>query len=224
LERTNWPQLAIASGQIHLVYLTENVTGAFHRWAPLQPEDESGWSNPYQIPGWQKEINAFGMSADGRPEVSGILHLVGASNTLGDLLYNTWDGKGWSNAETYLPFSIPTNILPNRLVAATRPDGEILGVNWIATLGSNEQPSLILASRAIPTAIIAEAPAIEPTPTVAALPSAIPEITPSPSPTPTLSNTPAPSGSIPAILIGGIIAMLVVVVIFIWRLISLQRK
>ncbi len=221
-----WPALAISNGQIHLVYLVTGTPGAYHRWSPISVvgQSDSGWSTPFQIPDWQMPIAGFGLTTDGRPEVSGTLHLVGTATKIGDLLYNTWDGSKWSEMEAFVPFTNASPPVEAGISAATKPVGGELAVTWIASRGTDEDPTLYYTLRSIAIASVPPAPNPVPTQT--------PEVTVSPtlaavvvpSPTPILSNTLPSTSPIPATLVGGIIATVVVVSIFIWRLIITQRK
>jgi hypothetical protein len=223
---TDWPELAISNNQVHLVYLGAKGAGAFHRWTPLITSElaESGWSTPFPIPGWQTTIAGYEMTADGRPEVTGTLHLVGSSADIGDLFYNTWDGAKWSSVEAYVPFSSTSLPVEAGVSAATRPEGGELAVSWIARREAEQAPALFYSVRTIAPASVPPAPTPIPTATPELIVNPTVESAATPSPTPILSNTLPPASPIPATLIGGIIATVVVVSIFIWRLIATQRK
>jgi hypothetical protein len=187
----DWPRLALASGQVHLLYAEAGGGDVWHRWSDAESRAGSGngLSTATRVRGWEGALVPFGLTTDS----NGTLHLVGVNVEGEALLYSTWDGSTgptaggshWSAAET---FRLGSEMeLGLGVAAATLSQGGRLAVALRAlAVGEGEKAATVIFGtwRAIPTVEVPPAPAPTPTPMVTPIPTPGPTAAPSPTPAP----------------------------------------
>ena len=225
-EGFSWPRLAVAAGQLHLIYASEkgDLSTIYQRFIGIDQDtlDSSAWSPPLAIPGWRNVVLPYGLTASGFGGSEGSLYLLGSDPNVGILYYASWEGERWTPIESHAEISVVDKGLG---VGAAAPAlGGQLSVGWmgypITEDEASVEPELFIISRLISTldtsaAIQPVSTPIPPTPTPTAEPTLQP--TAIPSPTPEL-NSPVQSSSItlplPPMAVGGILVGIVVVLIF----------
>ena len=239
----DWPKLAGLGSQLHVVYALEGLPN--HRWLDLTQaatgEAEAGWGTASRVPGWQ-ELGSSSVSSVGTSPQSNLppfgltadaarLHLLAALAESTSLRYSTWSSEvqgaegRWSQPESFNPAGGRRNF-PGA-VAAAPLSGSQLAVAWLALPDTASlatpippAPGVFLALRAITTVQPPSGPPPAPTSTPTALPSQEPTI--APTATPILSQKPGPSGdsSLSPLVLGGGLAAIIVIAIFIGILVQ----
>ena len=204
----DWPRLALAGGKTHLLYAA-TVGGLWHRSLANGAGNGDVWSVAVRVRGWDAVRGPFGLAVSGPPfGEHSTLHAAGAGSNA--LLYSAWDGSAWSAAESYALG--PDALTGLGAAAASLPAGGRFAVALLAA--SDGQGSELPAVFGMARAIAAVDEELLPTPVPTRTPAITPTFTPSPtlvpSPTPNL-NTPVTSGfPVDARILGGGLAMLVV--------------
>jgi hypothetical protein len=182
------------------------------------------------LPGWQETQPTLSSQAGNFPPFAfasdaASLHVIAALPDSTGLRYNTWistepgsTGR-WSPSEVYTPAGRWRNLA--NAAAAVPLTGNSLAFAWLAlpetTSLATPQPSLpglFLSMRGVPAVQPPEAPVIIPT----SIPSPSPTVKPTSIPMPTLQIdlNPAPTRtSIPPLALGGGLAAIIVLAIFI---------
>jgi hypothetical protein len=238
----DWPRLVALGSQLHVIYALEGLPN--HRWLDLTQaangEAEAGWGTASRVPGWQElgsaaepaklaqlsDLPPFGLAAD-----AASLHLLAALAESTSLRYSTWssgeqgaEGR-WSQPESFNPAGGWRNY-PGGAAAAPLSGGQ-LAVAWLALPDTASLatpippvPGVFLALRAVATVQPPAGPPPAPTNTSTAQPSLEPTI--APTATPMLSQKPGPSGdsSLSPLVLGGGLAAIIVIAIFIGILIQ----
>lgn len=215
----DWPQLAVAGGQVHLLYAATGG-GVWHRSSDNgQAGNGNGWKAAARVRGWERVAGPFGLAVSGPPGDPGLtLHLVGTDAAMGALRYSAWDGAEWSSTEV-VPLGLEARTGLGAAAAAPVQGGR-LAVALLATAGGEGEeaaPAVFGAARAIPTVDVSLLPTPAATPTRAVAVTPTPKPTVIPSPTPDLRT---PTGSIapvsPMLLGGGLAAVIVVGMLAVW--------
>lgn len=234
----DWPRLAVLGSQLHMVYALEGLPN--HRALDLtraaSGEAEAGWGTASRVPGGQAEPQIpaqlgdappFGLAVD-----AATLHLLSALPESTSLRYSTWssgeqgaEGR-WSQPESFNPPGGWRNY-PGAAAAAPVTGGQ-LAVAWLALPDSASLatplppvPGVFLALRTVATVqppaetlpLPTNTPALG-SPTETAIP---------PTATPVLSQKPGPpsgDSSLSPLVLGGGLAAIIVIAIFIGILVQ----
>lgn len=223
----DWPRLAIVAGQLHLLYANKSDIG--HRWVlenQLLP-DGAGWGDAHRVPGWQD------MTLSGEPPYAIAsdrlnLYLVGAAPGEAGLNYSVWSVDAqdpatgrWNQLEAFTPGGQWQNSA-SFATAATQPSGEALVVAWLAQAIAGQlstpvprEPGILFSIRSLEVLQVPDMP-LAPTQRSIVQPSPSPQ--PSASATPILlptSNLTGPQLPISPQALGGGLAAIIVVIIFV---------
>jgi hypothetical protein len=250
----DWPRLAVAGGQLHMLFIQAISQRIFYRWKATggQSEDEGNWSVISSVPGYQNDNMPFSLWAT--PER---LYLIIENPSSVGFSLSIWNSseqpRSWSSPEQYTlsPYAeYPAGTFSPANEGITVAAQPLLGTLAVIGLAPEIQPvdesqpadaappavsqrlSLYFTTRDIPIESAPRALSPRPAPTeqlqqspATQTPTSEPEILFTPIPTFTVSQMPMSTGSaIPPLAWGGGLAALIVVAIFAGYLLWMRSK
>ena len=229
----DWPQVTVPStGQVYLIWSQSQGRQASltEVWGQFSPDGGGRWTEPKRVSGFEQVSGPAGLSSDD----AGGIHLVGVGRATGGegaLLHATWDGQAWTRREA---LGLRQNVAPDSAAIGALATGTsqlvVLVRGQISEQDAVQQFGIVATGRQVVVVQAASpAPTFTPLPTSTSTPTATPQ--PAATPKPQLITTSVSpsaqsgqmSGQLP-LIVGGVLAVVVVLGVVIGRIVGTMRR